>query len=145
MDYLLAIDVGSTTTRCLLFDLQGMPIAEAYREPPVYHPQPTWTEVDAEDWWAATVAVVRQVLEQVPDARQQIRGVGLCGLMHAMVPLDALGRPLARAMLWMDQRCQAQAQWLSAEYGDLIQQSMGGGRRIGTTPSAPKLRWLVEH
>ena len=48
--HLLAIDVGTTTTRCALFDLQGKPVAEAFREPPVHHPHPNWCEVDPEDY-----------------------------------------------------------------------------------------------
>jgi xylulokinase len=143
--YLLAVDVGSTTTRCVLFDLQGRPVAEAYREPRTYHPQPTWTEVEPEEWWSAAVEVIREVIQQAGAARERIRAVGLCGLKHALAPVDARGRPLARAMLWMDQRCQPQAAWLAREHGDLIEAIMGGGRGVSTTPSAPKLRWIVEH
>jgi len=143
--YLLAIDVGTTTTRCILFDLEGRPVGEAYREPTVYHPQPDWTEVEPEDWWESTVAAIRETFRrsQVPVAK--ILAVGLCGLKHALVPIDASGKPLARAMLWMDQRCQPQAEWLAREHGDLIDETMGGGGSISTTPSAPKLRWIVEN
>jgi xylulokinase len=143
--YLLAIDVGTTTTRCMLFDLSGTPIGEAYREPRVYHPQTNWTEVEPEDWWDATTAVIREVLQRAQVPKGKILGVGLCGLKHALVPIDASGRPLARAMLWMDQRCQPQAEWLTREHGEVIDQIVGGGGAMGTTPSAPKLRWIVEN
>jgi xylulokinase len=143
--YLLAIDVGTTTTRCILFDLEGRPVGEAYREPKVYHPRTTWTEVDPEDWWTCAVAVIRETLRQVEVRREEILGIGLCGLKHALVPINASGKPLARAMLWMDQRCRSQAEWLAREHGDLIEEVMGGRWTISTTPSAPKLRWIVEH
>jgi L-iditol 2-dehydrogenase len=143
--YLLAIDVGTTTTRCLLFDLKGNPIAEAYREPQIYHPQPNWMEADPEDWWHCAVTVIREVIERAQVPRQHILGVGLCGLKHALVPIDANGRSLARAMLWMDQRCQPQAEWMTREHGDLIRECVGGAGTISTTPSAPKLRWIAEH
>ena len=143
--YLLAIDVGSTTTRCILFDLKGCATSEARREPPVYHPQVNWTEVEPEDWWTCTATVVREVLERARIPRKSVLAVGLCGLKHAVVPIDADGAPLARAMLWMDQRCQPQAEWMSREHGDLIAHAIGGNGTIGTTPSAPKLRWIVEN
>jgi xylulokinase len=143
--YLAAIDVGSTTTRCILFDLAGRPAGEGYREPPVHHPQANWSEVDPEDWWAAAKAVSREALQQAGVPAREVLAVGLTGLKHAPVLVDAEGRPLARAMLWMDQRCRPQAEWMARELGDLIKESVGGGGTVTTTPSAPKLRWIVEH
>jgi xylulokinase len=144
-EYLVAIDVGTTTTRCVVFDLAGQPVAEAYREPVVHHPQPTWTEVVPEDWWRAAVAVVREALDRTGEARERVLGVGLCGLKHALVPIDAAGQPLARAMLWMDQRCQPQAEWLTRKHGDVVRACVGGDGTMSTTPSAPKLRWIAEN
>jgi xylulokinase len=143
--YLLAIDVGTTTTRCVLFDLQGRPVGEAYREPPVRYPRPGWAEVAPEDWWTATVDVVHEALEGAHVPCEQILGVGLCGLKHAIVPVDAGGAPLGYAMLWMDQRCRAQAEWMTREHGALIEAALGRGPVMSTTPSAPKLRWIAEN
>jgi xylulokinase len=145
VDALAAIDVGSTTTRCVLYDLRGRSLGEAHREPPVHHPRPDWTEVAPEDWWACAAAAVREALQRAQIPPDRVRAVGLCGLKHALVPLDAEGRPLARSMLWMDQRCRPQAEWLAREHGALIEAVMGGGASVSTTPSAPKLRWIVEH
>lgn len=141
---LLAIDVGTTTVRAILFDLEGRPLSEAYREPMVLHPRPGWAEVEPEDWWRCVAAVTRQALQGAPGAGERIVGVGLAGLMHALVPLDRAGRPLARAQLWMDQRCQPQAEWLMREHRPLIRGVLGP-RPVTTTWSAPKLRWLSEH
>lgn len=143
--YLLAIDLGTTTTRCVLFDVQGVPVSEAYREPPVHYPRPGWAEVAPEDWWTATVAVVREARAAACVSPEQILCVGLCGLKHAVVPVDAGGTPLANAMLWMDQRCRAQAEWMTQEHGALIEAALGRGPVMSTTPSAPKLRWLAEN
>jgi xylulokinase len=143
--YLLAIDIGTTTTRCVLLDLQGAVVGEAYREPTVRYPQPGWAEVAPEEWWAATVAVVREALQETGVPPEEILGVGLCGLKHAVVPVDANGMPLANAMLWMDQRCRAQAQWMAREHAVLIEAALGRGSTMSTTPSAPKLRWLAEN
>jgi xylulokinase len=143
--YLLGIDVGSTTVRCILFDLDGRPVSEAYREPQVHYPQTNWAEVDPEDWWACTAAGIGEALSQARVPGDEVAGVGLCGLKHAVVPVDVHGNPLARAMLWMDQRCRPQAQWMSGEHGELVARATGGKGAVSTTPSAPKLRWIAEH
>ena len=143
--YLLAIDVGTTTTRCALFDLQGQAVAEAHREPAVHHPQANWCEEDPEAWWAAAVSAAREVWTRSAVPAGQVLVVGLTGLMHAVVPIDGQGRPLARAMLWMDQRCRPQAARLTREHGQAFCAAVGGSGRVTTTPSASKLRWMVEH
>jgi xylulokinase len=141
---LLALDIGTTTTRALLFDLAGHPVAEAYREVDVAHPRPNWAEIDAQMCWRATLEVLEEIFDPGPYAPEDVLAVGLSGLLHALIPVDEAGNPLARAMLWMDQRCQPQADWLSREHEDLVC-ALTGRRSVSTTYSAPKLRWLVEH
>ena len=141
---ILALDIGTTTTRALLFDLAGHPVAEAYREVDVAHPHPNWAELDAQACWRATLEVLDEVFRRAAQSPGDVLAIGLSGLLHALIPVNAEGDPLARAMLWMDQRCQPQAEWLSREHGDLVH-SLTGNRSVSTTYSAPKLRWLVEH
>lgn len=143
-EYILAIDVGTTTVRAIAFDLAGRPALEAYCESRVHHPRPTWAEVEPEDWWQCTVHVVREVTAGVAECGGHIIGVGLTGLLHALIPIDAEGHPLARAMLWMDQRCAAQVEWMAREHGAAIEEVMGTSR-VSSTWSAPKLRWIYEH
>jgi xylulokinase len=143
--YLLGMDQGSTTARAVLYDLDAHIIAQAYREVYPHHPHPTWAEVDPEDWWEATKAVIREVLSSSGVDPSAIAGVGGTALLHAAVPVDEAGRPLARAMLWMDQRCQPQVEWMVQEHGAEIEAIMGPGRMPSTTVTAPKLRWWVEN
>jgi len=140
---LLGIDIGSTTTRAVCFDLDGQPLAEAHREPPVYHPQTDWAEVSGDDWWGAVTEVVAEVTARV-DA-SGIRVIGLCGLQHALVPLDESGSVLSRSQLWMDQRCRPQVHWMNTECRELLESVRGEGVTVSTTLSAPKLRWIAEN
>jgi len=142
--YLLAIDQGTTTCRAVLYDVGGHATAEAYREVYPYHPRPGWAEADPGDWWRATVAVVREVLDRSAISPSDIAAIGISALQHAVVPVDHGGRPVARAMLWMDQRCAPQVRWMVCEHGETIRRVMGEGRLPTTTYSAPKLRWWVE-
>jgi xylulokinase len=141
--YVLGIDLGTTTCRCAIFDLDGAEVASAYREMPVRYPRPLWAEVDPEAWWQGTVQVVREALASGGDTPELIAGVGLSGLMHAPVLLDEAGQPLAPAMLWMDQRCAPQCEAMSRE-----QQALGASEtfalRFSATLTAPKLRWIAD-
>jgi xylulokinase len=142
--YLLALDIGSTTVRAVLFDLRGAPVGDSYREPPVHYPGKNRAEIDVNLRWDAVQVVIREALGIAAIAPGQIVGIGLTGLQHALTPIDAEGRPLARAMLWMDQRCQPQVEWMAREHGDILQAEVGA-TRASTTWSAPKLRWIYEN
>lgn len=142
---LLTIDQGTTTSRAVLYDLEGRIVSQAYREVYPYHPQSGWAEADPQEWWQATVAVVREALDQSPSASSDVAAIGLSALQHAIVPVDQDGNPLARAMLWMDQRCAPQVEWMIRQHGETIRRVMGEGRLPTTTYSAPKLRWWVEN
>ncbi|MCU0522858.1 MAG: FGGY family carbohydrate kinase, partial [Anaerolineae bacterium] len=143
-DLLLGLDVGTTTTRALVFDLAGQPVAEAYREVAIAHPRPGWAELDAEQCWRATIEVIGEVLSVDESFSRRLLAIGLTGLLHALVPVDTAGNPLASAMLWLDHRCAPQAAWLWQQHGDLIR-STTGARGMNSSSSGPKLRWLVEH
>jgi len=143
--YLLGIDQGTTTCRAVLYDLQGRAVAEAYREVYPHHPRSDWAEMEPEDWWRATVEVIREILSLSHVEPSAIAAVGISGLQHAMVPIDREGRPLARAMLWMDQRCAPQVEWMIEQHGEVLRRVMGEGRWLTTTYSAPKLRWWREN
>ncbi len=139
--YLLGIDLGTTTCRAAIFDLDGHEIAAAYRETPARYPRPLWAEVDPEEWWQSTALVVRGALLSSHVAPDKIRGIGLSGLMHAPVLLDGDGRPVTPSMLWMDQRCAPQCEKLRSEAAALGRASVP---TFSTGQSAPKLRWLAE-
>jgi len=139
--YLLGLDLGTTTSRCAIFDLTGRQVTVAYDETTVHYPRALWAEVDPEDWWQGTVKVIRATLQASGVPAQQIGAVGLSGLMHAPVLLDGDGRPVAPAMLWMAQRCAAQCQALNRDCADV---GLPKEMRFSTTSTAPKLRWLAD-
>lgn len=141
---LLAIDIGTTTVRAILFDLAGRRVGEARYEPPVLTPGPYMAEVDPRVRYDLAVRAVHDCLTQTGTRPEQVLALSLSGLQHALVPLDEAGRVLDNAMLWMDQRCAPQAEWLTREHGALLESTLGRAQ-MSTTMSAPKLRWLVEN
>src|SRR5438874_1839242 len=116
--YLMGIDLGTTTCRCAIFDQTGREVAAAYEEMSVRYPRALWAEMDPDAWWRATTRVVRRALDASGVAAEKITGIGLTGLMHAPVLLDAAGQPVAPAQLWMDQRCATQADHLRRDYAE---------------------------
>ncbi len=144
MRHLLALDLGTTTCRCLIFREDGSVVSEAYRETRMIHEQAGWAESDPAEWWAHTRAVIREALAAGGVEPGSVAAIGLTGMMHAIVPVGADGIPRARAMLWLDQRCQPQCTWLTREHEALLMEAHGTSR-VTTTMSAPKLRWWVEH
>ena len=91
----------------------------------------------------ATSEVVSDVTSRIDPSK--ILAVGLCGLQHALVPLDGEGNVLARSQLWMDQRCRPQVEWMNTECRELLEAARGERATVSTTLSAPKLRWIAEN
>ncbi len=141
---LLAIDIGTTTVRAILFDASGRRVGEARYEPPVLTPGPYMAEVEPELRYDLALRAVNDCLQRTGVRPEQVLAISLSGLQHALVPIDDHGRVLDNAMLWMDQRCAPQAAWMTETYGDLLDR-LYGRAHMSTTMSAPKLRWLVEH
>jgi xylulokinase len=97
-------------------------------------------ESDAAAWWEIAARGLRTVLTTVPAGA--VRAVGLCGLMHTLVPIDARGRPLDRPLLWPDQRART-ALLALAPYQEQIVQIQG--RPPTTLSCLAKLAWLRQH
>ena len=142
---LLALDLGTTTCRCLAFDTSGHVLAEASREVTLHCPAATHAEADPAEWWDASQAVIQKVMSIVRSGSFVPVAMGLAGLKHAVVALDEEGRLLGRTMLWMDQRCHPQVEWLNTQESEAVERIHGPDAQVTATPSLAKLRWLSEN
>lgn len=104
MKYLIGVDLGTSGTKTVLFDVEGKAVASATVEYPLYQPENGWAEQAPEDWWNATVSTIAQVIGQSGAAPGDIAGIGLSGQMHGLVMLDEAGAVLRKAILWCDGR-----------------------------------------
>jgi len=117
MTYLLGLDIGTSGTKALLVDEAGTVVGRATAEYPLYAPRPLWSEQEPDDWWQATCSTVRQVLRGAGVAGSSVRGIGLSGQMHGAVFLGDGDEVLRRAILWNDQRTQAECEWIMGTVG----------------------------
>jgi xylulokinase len=142
--YLLGIDVGTTGSKAVLVNTAGVVIADATTEYPMSTPQPLWAEQDPNDWWSATVASIRRVLEQSGVRGQHVASVGLTGQMHGLVLLDANGEVLRPCIMWNDQRTARQCAAVTERVGaEKVLELTGNPVLPGFT--APKIVWVREN
>ncbi len=142
--YLLGLDVGTTGSKALLVDADGLVKASATTEYPMFTPQPLWAEQNPADWWAASVTSIREVLEKSGVKPGQVAGVGLTGQMHGLVLLDAQGEVLRPCIMWNDQRTAAQCAAITHKVGaENVLRLTGNPVLPGFT--APKIAWVREH
>src|SRR5678815_2248205 len=96
--HILAIDQGTTSTRAIVFDSTGQPVASAQKELPQIFPKPGWVEHDPEEIWRATVEVCRGALANAGLAANNIAGIGITNQRETTVVWDrATGKPLHNA------------------------------------------------
>jgi len=117
MNY-LGIDVGTGGTRALIMDLQGHVVASASAEHQHFaSPRPGWAEQDPRDWWQACGAAVRKALQLGNVRPEDIGCVGFSGQMHGAVLLDPADEVVRPAIIWCDQRSEAQCRELEETIG----------------------------
>ena len=145
MKYWLGIDIGTGGSRALLVEAQGniaAGVTVAHED--IQMTQPLWAEQRPQNWWDATVEAIQGALEKVGANGSDIAGVGLSGQMHGLVLLDADNQVVRPALIWCDQRCEEQVDWINSIAGkDMILQQTANPVLTGFT--APKLIWVRDH
>jgi glycerol kinase len=103
--HILAIDQGTTSTRAIVFDASGRPVASAQKELPQVFPRPGWVEHDPEEIWRATVEVCRGAMAKARLGAKALAGIGITNQRETTVVWDrATGKPVHNAIVWQDRR-----------------------------------------
>ena len=144
MVYFLGIDTSTTSSKALLINDQGVVIATASSPHTLQSPRPLWSEQNPEEWWVAVSASIRAVLSDAGITGDDVAAIGLTGQMHGLVLLDEAGKVLRPAILWNDQRTQAQCDEIHLRIGrEKFIQITGNIALTGFT--APKILWVAEN
>ena len=114
--YFIGVDLGTSATKLLLMDEQGVIHKIVSRSYPLSMPRPGWSEQDPEAWIEAAFSGIRELTEGID--RREVKGITAAGQMHGLVALDARDRVLRPAILWNDGRTGEETDWLNREIGE---------------------------
>src|SRR5258708_8734273 len=127
--YLVGIDVGTTNTKTVIFDVEtGRICAVGSSRTIARHPVPEWSEFDAEDLWGTVLRSIQAAVQHC-DRPERIRAIAVASMGESAFPVDADGNVLHAAIAWYDQRTVAEAQWW--------EDTVGRERIFTITPQIP--------
>ena len=143
--FVLALDQGTTSSRSILFDHSGYPVAVAQKEFTQHFPHPGWVEHDAREIWSTQLATMGKVLDEVGATAADLAAIGVTNQRETCLLWDRFtGLPIAPAIVWQDRRTAAECDRLRA-LGHEPEVERRTGLRLDPYFSATKLAWLLEH
>ena len=104
MNYLIGIDVGTSSTKTVLYDENLNEVFISNYEYPLYQPQNGWAEQDANDWSKALIYTIKDIVNNSMINIDDICGIGITGQMHGLVMLDFDNNVIRPSIIWADQR-----------------------------------------
>ena len=144
MNYYLGIDLGTGSMKTVLFDVDGLEIAQNSLEYPIYQLHNGWSEQDPEDWYDACVKTVNYVMDKSKVNPKDVVGLGISGQMAGAVFLDKEGRTLRKAILWNDGRTTESCAHFNEIVGeDLLLKHVCNPARPGL--QAAKVQWVIDN
>ena len=117
-DLILAIDLGTTGCKTIVFDKNGNDISEGYEEYESIYLSPTWIDHDPQTWLDATQNTIRIALEKLNFDPEQIEAIAVTSQRATFTPVNEKGTPLANAMLWQDKRAVKEAKLVEEKIGN---------------------------
>jgi glycerol kinase len=143
VDHVIALDQGTTSTRAIVFDRRGRPVAQAQREHEQILPRPGWVEHDAEEIWTNAQWCITAALGQAGLTADRCAGLGITNQRETTIVWDRrTGRPIHRALVWQDTRTQTAIDRIAE--GDPERYAAITGLPLATYFSASKIAWLLD-
>src|SRR5260370_15913451 len=142
-DLLLAIDVGLTTVKAVLFEVSGAVAGIASRPYPTLRQVDGHVEQQPDDWWQAAQGSVHQLWHDRAHARHRVAAIGVTGHMHAVVCVNGAGRAIGPSLVLGDRRAWRQATRLENAVGAERVYALTGARMDASMPAA-KIAWLLQ-
>ena len=143
--YIMALDAGTTSNRCILFDQEGRVRAAAQKEFPQIFPRPGWVEHDAREIWATQLGVAVEAMGKIGATAADIAAIGITNQRETTVVWDrATGEPVYNAIVWQCRRTSAYCDELKARgYAEAIRRKTG--LVVDAYFSGPKIRWILDN
>jgi len=143
--FILALDQGTTSSRAIVFDKNGIPVSTAQKEFTQHYPKPGWVEHNPEEIWSTQAAVAREAMTGAGIESRNIAGIGITNQRETTVVWNRkTGKPVFNAIVWQDRRTADYCDKLKSEgKSKLIQEKTG--LVIDAYFSATKVRWILEN
>ena len=143
--YVMALDAGTTSNRCILFDKAGRPCSIAQREFKQYFPKAGWVEHDADEIWASQLGVAVEAMTKIGATAEDIAAIGITNQRETAIVWDKnTGEPVYHAIVWQCRR--------TSEYCDTLKEKgltesirKKTGLVIDAYFSATKVKWILDH
>ncbi|MEE8525125.1 MAG: glycerol kinase GlpK [Thermoanaerobaculia bacterium] len=145
MSYVVALDQGTTSSRAIVFDIDGVPVASAQKELRQIFPQPGWVEHDPDEIWSSQAGVAAEALARARLSPRDVAAVGITNQRETTIVWDrASGHPIANAIVWQDRRTAAACERLRAEG---VEETIRAktGLVLDAYFSGTKIAWLLDH
>jgi glycerol kinase len=143
--YAAALDQGTTSTRCMIFDHGGQVVSVAQKEHEQIYPKPGWVEHDANEVWSRTQEVIDEAMKDAGASADDIAGVGITNQRETTLVWDKnSGEPVHNALVWQDTRTDKLVDELSRDGGQARFQEQVG-LPLATYFSGPKVRWILDN
>lgn len=145
MPCILALDQGTTSSRAIIFDLSGQPIAAAQQEFTQHFPQPGWVEHDPLEIWQSQIQTAREAIQRAGIQAGEIAAIGITNQRETTVMWErATGQPVSRAIVWQDRRTAGICDELKAHgYEGVFRQKTG--LVLDAYFSGTKVKWLLDN
>jgi xylulokinase len=143
MSILLAMDVGTTSVKAALFDLQGRCLSSSMADYSLQTPAVDYVELDAEIYWQSASTAVLDSMQKAGLKGDEVRAVAVSSQGETIIPVGREGMPLHPAIVWLDNRARRQALRLQEQLGGQVY-ARTGIPEVNPTWSACKIAWLRE-
>ena len=142
--YIMALDQGTTSSRCILYDRKGNMVSVAQKEFTQIYPRAGWVEHDAMEIWSTQMGVAQEALLKINGTHENIEAIGITNQRETTVVWDKkTGIPISNAIVWQCRRTAEYCDELKAAgYSDMIREKTG--LLIDAYFSGTKLRWILE-
>ena len=143
--YIMALDAGTTSNRCILFNKKGEICSMAQREFTQYFPKPGWVEHDADEIWASQLGVAVEAMNKIGASAGDIAGIGITNQRETVVVWDRItGEPICRAIVWQCRRTSDYCDFLK-EKGLTEKFRKKTGLVIDAYFSGTKVKWILDN
>ena len=143
--YMMALDAGTTSNRCILFNEKGEKVSLAQKEFTQYFPKPGWVEHDANEIWSSQLGVAVEAMQKIGATASDIAGIGITNQRETAIVWDKKsGEPVYHAIVWQCRR--------TSQYCDSLKKKgltetfrQKTGLIVDAYFSGTKIKWILDH